>query len=638
MKGCALVLAVVLAGGFVAASSPDSRSTTNVVRLKAISSRATSTGTSLVIEASEPVPYVATRPDPLTLYIDFRNVAADGITSVFAPATRGPIEGVTVEPADPIGEGSPRIRVRLSQPVAHHVRADRNTVVIDFEKTVVKAAPAVVQTTARSQTGAAPEAMQALVMSNRAAVDPISALGLDRSDRSERRAIPAGRLLAAQAGAAQSQQPQAPPQAPDQIGTPRPGQRRFTGNPVSLDFQGADLRAVLRTFSEISSLNIVIDPAVTGSVDVALKDVPWDQALDIILRANKLGYLVDGTIVRIAPLSVLADEEQQRRKLTDEQALAGEIRVMTKMLSYAKASEVKPLLLKSALSPRGNIEVDDRTNTLIITDLADRLTTATDLLNTLDRAQPQVEIEARIVQVNKNFQRTLGVQWGFNGVVSPALGNTTNLAFPNNGSLSGAQGGSVNGVPTAVNLPAPAPNSGIGLQLGSINGAFNLDVALTALETTGNGRVLSTPRVSTQNNVEAEIKQGTQIPIQTVANNTISVQFKDAALVLKVTPQITAANTVIMKISLENGQADFTKAVNGIPPINTQSANTTVLVNDGQTTVIGGIYLSSEQYQTDRTPGLGRIPLINWLFKRDDVRDNSTELLIFITPKITKAQ
>jgi type IV pilus assembly protein PilQ len=311
---------------------------------------------------------------------------------------------------------------------------------------------------------------------------------------------------------------------------------------------------------------------------------------------------------------------------------------MTKMLSYAKASEVKPLLLKSALSPRGNIEVDDRTNTLIITDLADRLTTATDLLNTLDRAQPQVEIEARIVQVNKNFQRTLGVQWGFNGVVSPALGNTTNLAFPNNGSLSGAQGGSVNGVPTAVNLPAPAPNSGIGLQLGSINGAFNLDVALTALETTGNGRVLSTPRVSTQNNVEAEIKQGTQIPIQTVANNTISVQFKDAALVLKVTPQITAANTVIMKISLENGQADFTKAVNGIPPINTQSANTTVLVNDGQTTVIGGIYLSSEKYKTDRTPGLGRIPLINWLFKRDDVRDNSTELLIFITPKITKAQ
>jgi type IV pilus secretin PilQ/predicted competence protein len=638
IKGCALVLAVVLAGGFVAASSPESHSaTTNVVRLKAISSRVTSTGTSLVIEASEPVPYVATRPDPLTLYIDFRNVAADGLTSVVASATKGPIEGVAVEPADPIGEGSPRVRVRLSQPVAHHVRADRNMVVIDFDKTAVKAAPSVVQTSARTQTGTTtPDAMQALVMSKRAAVDPNSALGLDRSGKSERRSAPAGLLLAAQAAAAQPPAAQQP-QAPDQLGTARPGgPRRFTGNPVSLDFQGADLRAVLRTFSEISSLNIVIDPAVTGSVDVALKDVPWDQALDIILRANKLGYIVDGTIVRIAPLSVLADEEQQRRKLSDEQALAGEIRVLTKMLSYAKAEEVKPLLLKSALSPRGNVEVDGRTNTLIITDLADRLTTASDLINTLDKAQPQVEIEARIVQVNKNFQRTLGVRWGFSGIFDPAHANTTGVAFPNNGAVSGAQGTVTNGVPNAVNLPAPGATSGVGLQLGSINGAVNLDVALTALETSGNGRVLSTPRVSTQNNVEAEIKQGTQIPIQTVANNTVTVSFKDAALVLKVTPQITAANTVIMKISLENGQADFSKAVNGIPPINTQSANTSVLVNDGQTTVIGGIYLSTEQYQTDRTPGLGRIPILNWLFKRDDIRDQSTELLIFITPRITK--
>src|SRR5258706_15773417 len=171
--------------------------------------------------------------------------------------------------------------------------------------------------------------------------------------------------------------------------------------------------------------------------------------------------------------------------------------------------------------------------------------------------------------------------------------------------LAGQTVGTLGDLPPAVNLLVQGAPSAVGLQLGSINGAFNLDIALTALESTGNGRVLSTPRVSTQNNVEAEIKQGTQIPIQTVANNTVTVSFKDAALVLKVTPQITAANTGIMKISLENGQADFTKAVNGIPPINTQSANTSVLVNDGQTTVIGGIYLSSEQYQTDRTPGLG---------------------------------
>ena len=191
-------------------------------------------------------------------------------------------------------------------------------------------------------------------------------------------------------------------------------------------------------------------------MDVALRDVPWDQALDIILRANKLGYIVDGTIVRIAPLTVLADEEAQRRKLTDEQALAGELRVLTKTLSYAKAEELQPLLTKSALSQRGTVQVDARTNTLIITDLPDRLTTATELINTLDKAQPQVEIEARIVQANKNFERQLGVQWGFNGRVDPALGNTTNLAFPNSGTLAGAHrrdDGRTSGTPTAVNLP-----------------------------------------------------------------------------------------------------------------------------------------------------------------------------------------
>jgi len=633
IQAYALLVAVVLAGGLATAASESSSGTTAaapVVRLKTITSRATNAGTSLVIEASDPVPYVATRPDPLTLYIDFRNVSIDGLAS-FAANAKGPIAGVTVEPGDAVNGGNPRVRVDLSQPVAHRVRADRNSVVIDFDKSSTKGAPFVLPPAGARPVAAiapasnSPDAMQALVLANRSAVDPIAALGLNARPQ-------------AQIGPAQSQTPapalpgQAAPAAP----APAPS-RRFTGNPVSLDFQGADLRAVLRTFSEISSLNIVIDPAVTGSVDVALKDVPWDQALDIILRANKLGYSVDGTIIRIAPLSVLADEESQRQKLADAQALSGELQTLTKTLSYAKADDLQALLTKSVLSARGTVQVDPRTNTLIITDLSDRLSHASDLIATLDRAQPQVEIEARIVQVNKNFQRTLGVQWGFNGRVDPALGNTTNLAFPNSGTLNGGTGGTTGGLPTAVNLPVPGATSAVGLQLGSINGAFNLDVALSALETTGNGRVLSTPRVTTQNNVEAQIKQGTQIPIQTVANNTVTVQFKDAALILTVTPQITASNTVIMKIALENGQADFTKAVNGIPPINTQNATTSVQVNDGQTTVIGGIYLSTEQYQTDRTPGLGKIPLLNWLFKRDNALDNSSELLIFITPRIIKS-
>jgi type IV pilus assembly protein PilQ len=417
-----------------------------------------------------------------------------------------------------------------------------------------------------------------------------------------------------------------------------PAAPRFTGHPVTFDFQGADLRAVLRTFAEISGLNMVIDPAIQGTVDVSLKDVPWDQALDIILKANKLGYTVDGTIVRIAPLTVLADEEAQRRKLTEAQALAGELRVMTRPLSYAKAADLVPIITKSALSQRGDVQVDARSNTLIIRDLADRLVAAGDLISTLDSPQPQVEIEARIVQTTRDFARSLGVQWGFNGRMDPALGNSPNLAFPNTIAVGGRQGGvqGPDATPTGVNLAAPAASSAVGIALGSINGAINLDVALSALENTGNGRILSTPRVSTQNNVEAEITQGQQIPIQTQANNTITVTFKDAALTLRVLPQITAVGTVIMKITIENAAADYSRSVNGIPPIDTQRAVTSVLVPDGETTVIGGIYVTSEQANQGRTPGLHQIPLLGWLFKRDSTLEQNRELLIFITPRIVK--
>ena len=432
--------------------------------------------------------------------------------------------------------------------------------------------------------------------------------------------------------------------AADQPGPPGAPGRNYSGSPVTLDFQGSDLRAVLRTFAEISGLNIVIDPAVQGSVDVALRDVPWDQALDIILRANKLDWEADGTIIRIAPVNVLSAEKDERRKLLEAQQLSGELLVRTFMLSYAKAEDLVPLLTRAALSQRGEVQVDNRTNTIIIRDLGDKLQTVADLIGTLDRPQPQVEIEARIVQTTREFARNLGVQWGFNGRVAQDIGNNTGLAFPNTGSLSGRTGniqgpqtGEQNRSPvSAVNLGVEGASSAIGLALGSVNGALNLDVALSALERSGQGRLLSTPRVSTQNNVEAEITQGVQIPIQTVANNTVTVSFKDAALTLKVTPQITAANTVIMRIAVENASPDFSRAIKDIPPIDTQRAITQVLVSDGQTTVIGGIYVSREQSAEDRTPGLHRLPLLGWLFKRESLRDESRELLIFITPRIVK--
>jgi type IV pilus assembly protein PilQ len=633
------------------------------VRLKAISARVGSKGASLIIEATEPVAYTALRPDPLTVVLDFRNVGAHDVANSVAADVKSPIARVSVEDVESLGAPASRVRIALSQPVAHHVRSERNTVVVDFERPSVKAAPYVLPPASRRTTAEqTPDAMQALQQqtpSPTPASDPIAALGLDNATGGpsasspsvtppapQRAAVQGPAAMAAQLAAAQAPPatPPTPASAQEQSTTGSRG-RQFTGHPISLDFQGADLRAVLRTFAEISGLNIVIDPAVQGTVDVALRDVPWDQALDIILRANKLGYSVDGTIVRIAPNTVLKQEEDERKALLEAQNEASQLGTLQRQLSYAKGEEVATLL-KSAnvLTKRGQANVDPRTNTLIVRDIPSQFPEITTLIDGIDRAQPQVEIEARIVQTNKNYARALGVQWGFGGRVDPALGNTTSLAFPNNGSLTGRAGptqgpstGATTSQPTAVNLGVAGATSAVGLALGSVNGAFNLDVALSALESSGNGRLLSTPRVTTQNNVAAEMTQGVQIPIQTVSNNTVTVSFKDAALTLKVTPQITSANTVIMLIAVENATPDFSRQVNNIPPINTQRANTQVLVSDGQTTVIGGIYVSSSTLASDKTPGLGNVPVIKWLFKRDRIDESNTELLIFITPRIIKS-
>ena len=405
---------------------------------------------------------------------------------------------------------------------------------------------------------------------------------------------------------------------------------------------------MLRTFAEISSLNIVIDPEVDGRVDVALRDVPWDQAFDLILQTNRLEYILNGNIIRIAPSSVLRTEAILRADLAAERELAGELVDVTRTLNYARAEALAGLITDSVLSSRSQVQFDERTNTLIMTDLVARLARADELISGLDHAEPQVEIEARIVQVNTDYAQALGIQWGINGRIQPELGNTTPLAFPNRGGLTGRTGflqGPVGvdaraldteNIGTAVNLGAVNATSAIGLALGSVTGAFNLDVVLSALETEGKGRILSTPRITTQNNVTATIIQGDQIPIQTIANNTVTVTFQDAALTLTVTPQITAADTVIMQIQLDNDVADFSRSVNGIPPIITQSASTTLQVGGGQTTVIGGIFESIETERQSRTPGLSRIPLLGWLFKNNSTTESSDELLIFVTPHILR--
>ncbi|HET8648097.1 MAG TPA: secretin and TonB N-terminal domain-containing protein, partial [Vicinamibacteria bacterium] len=305
---------------------------------------------------------------------------------------------------------------------------------------------------------------------------------------------------------------------------PVPGERIYTGHPISLDFKDGDLQDIFRLFADISGMNVVVNPGVSGKVTLKLNEVPWDQALDLILKANGLGYTVEGNVIRIARLADLQKEEQDRRKLEEEKQLAGELGTLTQRISYAKATDLSDVLKRAgALSARGSTNVDVRTNTMIIKDLPRFLDRSRELIAELDRPTPQVEIEARIVVTTRNFSRDLGIQWGFTHQQSPVFGNTTNLAFPHSIVVDGSRlgGGGLSpapdGSPAAragtglanrgylINLPAASFNSGIGVSLGNILGNFNLDAALTALERQGRGRLLSTPKVTTQNNQSAEI-------------------------------------------------------------------------------------------------------------------------------------
>ncbi|MGH9460247.1 MAG: type IV pilus secretin PilQ [Vicinamibacteria bacterium] len=438
------------------------------------------------------------------------------------------------------------------------------------------------------------------------------------------------------------------------------GEREYTGELISLDFKDGDIQDIFRLFADISGLNIVVQPGVSGRITLVLTEVPWDQALDLILKSHRLGYLVEGNVIRIAPLNELAQEEAERRRLAEEQALAGELGTMIRELSYAKASQVQGLLNRN-LSARGDIVIDDRTNTLIVTDLPDRLDTIDTLIETLDAPIPGVEIEARVVVTTRNFTRNLGIQWGFSGHADSEFGNATELTFPNSILLDGASIGS-NVDPSfrtapprasgtlppasaagqrgyAVNLPLPtAPTGAIGLALGSISGAFSLDVALAAAETRGQVRIISSPRIVTQNNRPANIKQGLTFPVQVVANNTVTVTFKEAVLDLNVTPQITSADTIILDITVNNDTPDFGRSVNGIPSIITQSATTQVLVPDGSTTVIGGVFVNNQSEQNQYVPLLHKIPGLGFLFKSTQNSSDNQELLIFLTPRIRKGE
>lgn len=418
---------------------------------------------------------------------------------------------------------------------------------------------------------------------------------------------------------------------------------KYTGEPITLRFKDADLRDVVLYLGYQFGFNVVFDPEVRGTVTCDFEYIPWDQALDIILRTHKMGKTIEGNVLRIAPISVLTREDEQQRAYLESKELAGETVVKTFNLSYSKAKDMERLI-KPKLSKRGEMIIDDRTNILVISDVEERISLLEKLIGLFDAPNRQVTIEARIVEASANFVRNLGIQWGLRGVVDPFYGNQTSVTFPNKILVDGALipkgiitkgiAGALGGY--AINLPAPAFNTALGLSFGNILDTFKLDVALTALETSGEGRIISQPTVTAQNNKQAEILQGQQIPVQTTANFTTTTRYQNAALELRTTPQITAEGTIIMDIEIRNNAADFANLVNGIPPITTQSASTTVMVPDGGTTVIGGIFRTEDSITREKVPFLHKIPILGGLFKNFARTKRNRELIIFITPRIIK--
>ncbi|PYU77212.1 MAG: hypothetical protein DMG49_00080 [Acidobacteria bacterium] len=400
---------------------------------------------------------------------------------------------------------------------------------------------------------------------------------------------------------------------------PAPAAGKYTGEPISVNLKDVDLKDFFRLIHEISGLNVVLDPAVKGSLTIVLDEVPWDQALDIVMQNNSLDKQLSGNVLRIATRSTLKNEAETQRDLEKAQAEAIAPVTVTRVLSYAKAASMAPTL-KKFLSSRGDILYDDRSNQVIIRDIPSVIPVLDNLIRQLDRKSQQVEIEARVVSASRSFALDIGTQLGFAGQTTSgrsimggdsAVGTSSVTSTPPPFLTSAGS----SSLPLNTNLGAGAPTSG--LFLGHRSPNFAVDFFITAAEAKGVGKLLSKPKVITQNNEKATVKQGTKIPIQTTINNTISVQFIDAVLKLEVTPQITAEGTVFMDVLVENTQIDTgIPRVSGIPALNTESAETKVTVADGGTVVIGGIIISSQRTDIQQVPLVGSLPLIGHLFNR----------------------
>ena len=430
-------------------------------------------------------------------------------------------------------------------------------------------------------------------------------------------------------------------QAQEQISqsaAPQQQRPKYTGEPISVNLKDVDLKDFFRLIHEISGLNIVLDPNVKGTLTLVLDDVPWDQALDLVLANNGLDRKLQGNVLRIATVETMRAEAEAQRAKNEAEALSVPKVTVTHFLSYARATDVVPTV-KRFLSQRGDVIADNRTNAVIIQDIPSVIPEVQRLLGQLDRKTQEVEIEARVVAATRNFARDIGAQVGFGWGNKPtAVGGATSVGTsPLQVTTPGTPPYFTVGtsqIPLFSNLPAVGATSG--LSFNNTGAAYRLDVVLTAAESRGLVKILSRPRIITQNNVQASVRQGVSIPIVTAAQlgGPPTTTFVQAFLRLTVTPQITVEGTIFLNLDVENTTPDFSRTVQGNPTLLTQQATTSVLVTDGGTVVIGGVIQTQNSVTVQQVPLLGGVPGLGYLFKRRAVSTQTQELLFFVSPKI----
>lgn len=426
--------------------------------------------------------------------------------------------------------------------------------------------------------------------------------------------------------------------------------RAFGGKRIDLDLKDADIHNVLRLLADVGQVNIVTADNVAGSVTIRMRNVPWDQALDVVLQSKNLGMVRQANMIRVAPLADLEKEREMQLARRQQEVKLAPIETRLIPISYASADELQDRS-RPMLSERGSIAVDERTNVLIVRDIAGNLNQIEELVRSLDTQTPQVLVEARIVEATSRYLRDVGIQWGGDATFSGATGNPTGLAFPNSIGITG--GASDGQTPTAglspfsnsvanpnfaVNLPAvvgTGQGGALGLTFGSIDNNFNLALRLSAAEASGMLRILSSPRVLTLDHKQARISQGTLIPFSQVSAQGVQTTFQEAKLQLLVRPHVTADGSVSMHVKINRDEPDFNQtSARGDPTILKREAETDLLVMDGHTAVIGGIYTRNTGRNLDQVPFFGDIPLLGLLFQRRRASDNRSELVIFLTPRI----